>query len=192
MAADGGGNQKKRINNPFHMLANSFYLLIFIAIMSFTSAFRQNASGGLRLYSGNGKLGSSHGRIPAIVFCVEGQRHMKVLKAVPDEDSPEPRLRALKAQRSALAERIAGLTEARQRLDGAQGNERAGAAALSELDAAEGDAARKWASTGAVGAAPSGEIGRRTKLVANLASAQAAAAAARGACAGLEAELAGL
>src|ERR1700732_2980198 len=40
-----GGNLNKRINNPYYVLANIFELLIFIDIMSFTSAFRHVSAG---------------------------------------------------------------------------------------------------------------------------------------------------
>ena len=90
--------------------------------------------------------------------------------------SPEGKLAGLKATRTELLGRVAQLTAARQQLDAAADGERAATAAIGELDAAEIGAASEWASMGAVGAAPSGDIGRRTKLVANLAAAQAAAA----------------
>src|ERR1700730_6433333 len=110
----------------------------------------------------------------------EGQTMVAALKMA-GGTSPEGKLAGLKAQRSELLGRVVQLTAARQQLDAATDGERAAKAAIAELEAAEIAAARKWASTGAVGAAPSGEIGRRTKLVANLSAAQAAAAAARGA-----------
>ena len=93
--------------------------------------------------------------------------------------SPEGKLAGLKATRTELLGRVAQLTAARQQLDAAADGERAATAAIGELDAVEIGAARKWASTGAVGAPPAPDLTRRSKLAADLSAAQAASAAMR-------------
>jgi len=94
--------------------------------------------------------------------------------------SPEGKLAELKAQRSVLTERIAGLTAAHQQLDAATDGERAAKAAIAELEAAEEVAEMSaWAAQGAVGAAPKPDLVNRPELAQRLSGAQATAAAAR-------------
>ena len=88
--------------------------------------------------------------------------------------------------------RVAELTAARQRLDAATDGERAASAAIDELSATETAAASEWVLAGAVGAPPAPDKRKHRELAECLASAQAVAAAGRGAAANLERELAGL
>jgi len=105
-------------------------------------------------------------------------------------DRPHTDLEILKAHRGALNGRLVRLQGERTRLHEAEGVERDARVALDALGRDEVDAIRKWASTGAPGPAPKGDPERRAALTADLVVAEAASAAARGAGAGVDAELA--
>lgn len=105
-------------------------------------------------------------------------------------DRPHTELEILKAHRGALNGAVVRLQGERARLRAAEDAETAALSAIGELGRAEVAAVRKWASTGSPGPAPGIDAAKRTKLMADLVSAQAAAEAARGAGAGVNAELA--
>jgi hypothetical protein len=112
--------------------------------------------------------------------------------------SAEPKRPALSGPRARLAELIADRTgrleEAErlrltaERLAEAQDGVAPIEAKLTELDAAEAHAISKWARDGAAGPRPAPDIALRDKLVAELASARASAAAAGRAAAAIVAE----
>src|ERR1700736_5501862 len=106
------------------------------------------------------------------------------------DNSPAGSLSQLKAQRSALAERIAELTAARQRLGEAEEAERAATAAIGELDAVEIAATSEWASSGCSGPIPTPDLSKRAGLAKQLAAAQAASTAAKGAGSDIDGQLA--
>ena len=105
-------------------------------------------------------------------------------------DTTRNPLTALKLRRAALGEQIAGLHEQRARLREAEDVERDARAALDALGRDEVTVIRAWASSGSPGPAPQGDPERRAALTRDLVVAEAASAAARGAGAGVDRELA--
>ncbi len=99
-------------------------------------------------------------------------------------------LESLKARRSALNGTVVRLQGERNRLQGAEDVERDARGALDALGREEVAAIRKWASTAVAGPAPQGDPARRAALTRDLVVAEAASAAARGAGAGVDRELA--
>jgi len=99
-------------------------------------------------------------------------------------------LESLRAHRGALNGRLVRLQAERTRLRAAEDAETEALAAIGELGRAEVDAIRAWASTGAPGPAPGIDAAKRTKLMADLVTAQAAAEAARAAIGDVDQELA--
>ena len=99
-------------------------------------------------------------------------------------------LEILRAHRGALNGRIVRLQAERNRLHDAETAETEALKAIGELGRAEVAAVREWASTGSPGPAPKGDAARRAELTRDLVAAEAASAAARGAGAGVDQELA--
>ncbi len=111
-------------------------------------------------------------------------------KPHPDTAERHSPLDIARAHRAAVQGRIVKLSAERDRLRTAEGAEREARAALDALGREEVAAARAWASEGAPGNAPAVDGTKRAKLTAALVTAEAASAAARGAGAGIDAELA--
>jgi len=99
-------------------------------------------------------------------------------------------LESLRAHRGALNGRLVRLQAERTRLRAAEDAETEALAAIGELGRDEVTAVREWASTAVAGPAPKGDPERRAALTRDLVVAEAASAAARGAGAGVDQELA--
>jgi hypothetical protein len=112
---------------------------------------------------------------------------MPALAIVPSpEPSPADQLAALKIERGKLhdeAKRLAGI---RSRLNDAETAEREALAAIGELGRSEITAMTEWASAGAAGDPPQPDIEQRSALAKQLAGAQAACTAAKGAAAEID------
>ena len=112
---------------------------------------------------------------------------MPALAIVPaTEPSPADQLAALKIERADLRKEAARLTGIRSRLNEAENGEREALAAIGELGKAEIAAMTRWASEGAVGDPPAVDHEERAALAKQLAAAQAASAAAKGAAVDLD------